>query len=583
MKKILFCCFLMMIGIACHGENISNKISDPGEKTYVNPIFDNSEDASGHFDMSEIIVYGFSHDGPDEDDPQVYEKLIPDMGMRLWHAGWGDSTPASRYNLEFLNKCRKKNIVFMGGLNGSSLYRSDADDEREFQDWSTLDAEGNPVVHTELDNSYNKNMRRASIANPKYREHLMKKIRMQIDLGADGIVIDEADADGYYGSSKYHFNGNEGFDDYFIADFNLYLMNKYPDYHKEDWINKFKMTGDNIIKSDVPYNDLKNNFNYRKYLQDHDWATDPRNRGWGGKNCSANPLAKEWGNFPASSRLVLDDPDFLNKAIRLYWKEIVLEIRKYAREKYNKEIIVTANGIFPYVDMNQFGLWNYNQDDNGKEADYMPVTGDGHLNGSKSLMKIFKSLYRRNRDVAGNVPMVLFLDWPTKFIGDYYKLSIPEKEDFWQIYVPEAYACGLFYAFHLRTCYNVEPSATQSGVIDFMSQYAQFYKNNKEIYKNAVDADISAAVSAENVEYNIMKQISKKRFLVHLINHNYNKRIVPKSGFTVTVNTEIVPVSIQLVSPDLKEMQNVEFSCSNSQVVMNIKSIKYYNILLINW
>ena len=40
--------------------------------------------------MSDIIVYGFSHDGPDEDDPQVYEKLIPDMGMRLWHAGWGD-------------------------------------------------------------------------------------------------------------------------------------------------------------------------------------------------------------------------------------------------------------------------------------------------------------------------------------------------------------------------------------------------------------------------------------------------------------------------------------------------------------
>jgi hypothetical protein len=274
----------------------------------------------------------------------------------------------------------------MGGLNGSAIYASDAADEKEFQDWSTMDAEGNPVTHTECDNSACKNMRRASVANPNYQEHLMQKIRMQIDLGADGIVVDEMDADGYYGNAKYHFNANEGFDDYFIADFNRYLMEKYPHYREVDWIKKFRMTRDNVIKRGVPAGDLKRNFNYRKYLKEHDWATDPRNRGWGGKNCSANPLAVEWGAFPASSRLSLDDPDFLNKAFRVYWKQMVLEMRRYAREKYHKEILVTANGLFPYVDFNEFGLWNYNHDDDGgKEADYMPMTGDGHLDGAKCI------------------------------------------------------------------------------------------------------------------------------------------------------------------------------------------------------
>ncbi len=550
------------------------------------PPFDVQEDASGHFDLGNVVVYGFSHDGPDEDDPQVYEKLVPDLVMRGWHAGWTDNTPASKYNLGFLNRCHEKHILFMGGLNGSAVYRSDAADDREFQDWSTMDAEGNPATHTECDNSTCKNMRRASVANPNYREHLMKKIRMQIDLGADGIVMDEMDADGYYGNAKFQCNGNEGFDDYFIADFNRYLMEKYPNFREGDWIKKFHMRKGNVLRRGVPYNDLERNFNYRKYLQENGWATDPKNRGWGGKNCSANPLAKEWGVFPASSRLSLDDPDFLDKAFRVYWKQMVVEIRKYARDKYHKEIIVTANGLFPYVDLNEFGLWNHNHDgEGGTEADYMPQTGDGHLDGTKSLKKTFKSLYQRNLAVAGRVPLVVFLDWPTAFLNSYYKLPLSEKEDFWQIYAPEAYACGLFYAFHLRVCYDLEPSAAKSGVIGFMARYSQFYKDNRDLYlyKETADTDIKATVSAENVEYNLTDQDSRKRFLLHLINHNYDKRILPKSDFTVTLGIEAVPQSVELVSPDIQGKQKVEFSYSNNRLVLKVKALKYYDVLLINW
>ena len=47
------------------------------------------------------------------------------MGIRCWHAGWMDNSPASNFNQFFLEKCREKNILFMGGLSGSSLYLSD--------------------------------------------------------------------------------------------------------------------------------------------------------------------------------------------------------------------------------------------------------------------------------------------------------------------------------------------------------------------------------------------------------------------------------------------------------------------------
>ena len=110
----------------------------------------------------------------------------------------------------------------MGGLTGSAVFREDASSDAEFLDWITRDANGNPVMHTEvkLEGLY-----RGSLANPHYREHLLEKMRMQIDLGADGITVDEADA-GYFGGLAWNWNGNEGYDDYFIADFNRYLMEK---------------------------------------------------------------------------------------------------------------------------------------------------------------------------------------------------------------------------------------------------------------------------------------------------------------------------------------------------------------------
>jgi hypothetical protein len=131
----------------------------------------------------------------------------------------------------------------------------------------------------------------------------------------------------------------------------------------------------------------------------------------------------------------------------------------------------------------------------------------------------------------------------------------------------------------------MEPSATKSGVIDFLARYAQFYKDNRDLYlfKETGDTDTTAMVSAKNVEFNIMEQATRKRTLVHLINHNYDKRIYLKSDFTVTLATQSVPQSVQLISPDIQGKQNVDFSYSDAKLVLKVKSLKYYDILVINW
>lgn len=112
------------------------------------------------------------------------------MAIRGWMAGWKDNQPASEYTVDFLEQSHARGIVFMGGITGSAVFREDAGSDAEFEDWITRDAWGDPVPHTEAPMA---GMHRGSIANPSYRRHLLDKMRLQIDLGVDGLAIDEVD------------------------------------------------------------------------------------------------------------------------------------------------------------------------------------------------------------------------------------------------------------------------------------------------------------------------------------------------------------------------------------------------------
>jgi hypothetical protein len=109
----------------------------------------------------------------------------------------------------------------------------------------------------------------------------------------------------------------------------------------------------------------------------------------------------------------------------VYWQDIVLTLRNYARQKYNKEIYITANGVFPFVDFQMIGLWGGNPDGpGGTSVNYCPHTADGHLDGTQSLLAAFMALKQRSARIDGRVvPVTAFIDWPTDVMTDY--LSLP--------------------------------------------------------------------------------------------------------------------------------------------------------------
>jgi len=561
-----------------------------------------TEAATGHFDVGKLVVFGYSADAPDEDDPQVYGELKPDMVLRSWFADRGDDTPLDGYNVDFRDLCQRGHIVFMAGLNATAIYPGQAANLHEFQDWATQDAQGKPVTHPEYEQPQYLAalrtapptrgdtgagrlappvMQRASLAGPRFRARLMKLMEAQIDLGADGIVLAESDALGYRANADKGYNGDEGYDRYSLGDFNRFLMDKYPDYIEANWEIQFQMATDNTITPWLPWTDPTNNFNYQRYLQSRDWTADPRDRA----GLADRPLAGEWGDvpYPAGSA---PSTGFLAKDLAFYQAQMILKIRKYARSAQHREIVVAAQGMLPDVDVNEFPLTLDNRDDGGKPADYLPLTWDGSLDGSRSLLPVFKSLRQRSRQASGKALLVLYLALNKEdYARPYAGLTEEEKEDYWRLYVPEAYACGAFLAFHLRESLGQQPSSAQAGVLGFMTGYAGFYKRNRDLFTGAEDGGRGVKCDDGSVACNVTEQDYWRRSLVHLINHNYDLShgIRPQTRLTVTVASAIAPAVAYMKSPDFDGSTPVAFSFRDGQVTLTVPTLAYYDILVLKW
>lgn len=494
----------------------------------------------------------------------------PDLIIRGWFQ-WdtnGDSPGNFSSSAPVLAQYHQHNVTFLGGVTTTVYFFDEAADSAQFKDMVTRDGSGNLVPHNNIvPGAY-----RGNIANPAFRDYVVNKVKLQLDAGVDGMHFDEA-ISSYEGLT---YNGNEGFDDYTIKDFNAYLAAKYPDYTQADWISKFGMTDTNYIDTAQPLNDLIKNFNYREYLAVNGWQNNPLT--------ASNPLAAEWGSV-LDNRADTTSNTFLSKYTTMYWRDIVTRTRQYARDSYGKEIFITANGLFPYVDFQSFGMYNGNHDNNGAEANYMPVSS-GHLNGAFSLQYIFKSIYQKSRGLAGSAPVVLFLDWPDQMMTDYYNLSLKEKEDYWKIYAAEAYANGLFIAFHLKTSMvPADPTAAQMGILGFLRDYPKFYKMNASYYHFNTILDRPVTVSEANINASLMWQSDSGRYTIHLVNHNYvsGTGMTKKSDFKVSLSLDSMPKSVYMKSPDFSGYRVLHTDYSGGKLIISVDSLNYYDMIVLDY
>src|SRR5687767_12766540 len=170
------------------------------------------------FTAKDFTVYGFSQSDVDQEDPQVY-RLDPDVTIRAIGKWSTSGDEPGDYNFGQIARYHAQGTAFMGSGTASVIFPHDFASPEIFDDIATRDANGDPVPHDEF--GFPVPARRGNIFNPAYRAYLLGWAKIQIDGGVDGINLDEVNA-GFSGGQKYGFNGNEGFDDYTIADFTRY-------------------------------------------------------------------------------------------------------------------------------------------------------------------------------------------------------------------------------------------------------------------------------------------------------------------------------------------------------------------------
>src|SRR5580658_36121 len=525
----------------------------------------------GKRDTSGLTVFGFSQENQNlPADPQVLA-MSPNIVSRAWQRWDRGGVQRSDYNWSYLTQVRAAGIVFIGGTTATALFMDEFPAASTFNAVVSCDATGRPVLHPPM------KLYRGSLASPTYRQYIIGIGEIQIDGGVDGLFFDEPDFS-YEGapSGNGSGNGNEGFDDANIADFGGFLCGKYPNYSPADWQSKYGITTADNLNCPKSAATRGRTFNYRGYLARNGWQASPLNK--------SNPLATEWGT------IVEGHPEPKNGTFTgtytslVYWQDIVLTLRNYARQKYNKEIYITANGIFPFVDFQMQGLWGGNPDGpGGSSANYCPLSADGHLDGTQSLLAAFMAIKQRSARIDGRVvPVAASIDWPTDVMTDYLSLPASEKSDYWRMYVPEALAATVYLNMHLADTVG-DPTATQLGLMPLFEQTAAFYEMpaHAALYHNTTDLPGRVTASVANIGTNLTR-LSDGRTVAHLINHNYSQGFQEQDGVSVSFPIAKAPVSVTLVSPDYGADTPVAFTYSGGKVQVTVPKLVAYVAVVSN-
>jgi hypothetical protein len=545
---------LLVSAIACSGGTPESATPPPKSNQVWPPPIDPA--AFGTGDLSGVNFAAFSQVGVGQTDPQVLA-LKPDLVPRAWGQWDTSGVHASDYLTSYPSSCRANGTKFIGGLTASVIFvdqMSDAD----FQDEVGRDATGMAVPHDEIvPGAY-----RGALASPGFRQRLIAIAELQIDAGVDGLFFDEVNAS-YIGSG---YDGDEGFDDHDVADFGRFLCAKHGAQPSE--LAPFDLAPQDQL--DCSAADPGAAFDYRGYLARHGAAAAPLS--------AANPLSDEWGTTvqgrpdPAIGSFVQNYPPLV------YWQAIVVAVRKYARETYGKEVFITSNGIFPFTDFQSVGLYEYNIDAPGPLGfDYVPVTGtapDTHYDGTVSFLPVLQTLADRSQRITASaggpdVPLLLFLDWPTATINRYYALSVQERQDYVRLFLADAYAYGMWLALPLATTTDSN-TATALGMLDFFQQLRSFYEAHAALLHGKTTGE-TATVSVPGVSTRLVTLADGRRVL-HLANHNYQQGFAPQT-LTASIPSATMPTSVTLASPDLTQDAAATFSYASGTVTVNIDSL----------
>ncbi|MCD6098822.1 T9SS type A sorting domain-containing protein [bacterium] len=384
-----------------------------------------------------------------------------------------------------------------------------------------------------------------------------------------------------------------------------------------------------------------NSFNYRRYLQAHEWTLNPfgGELTWETMLDPPNKLFLDW--FPRDYHLLLtllfyDDDftvnlvndlferSFMYELIYLnWWRTIADSVRAYAAS-LGREVFITYNGSAycnpHFVDYSLAPMF----DGLNFPAYHCPTATDTDgvcLIGNQAQINIWRLIKRRAVDYLGeDVPLVAFCDFwqlgmPFAHLG-----GIDEPADERAIYIRtygmEMRAAGVNFCFPVQVSDEDSWTDTLSDgtpLIEIIKQQADFLNAYFDIYKNATVSDNETLVTVNGIvpfngEWNIDWESGGLRFdspvnesnvtiaytyaadssraYLHIINHNWDSAgrvMLPQESVPVTVPVSDTCRVVMLVSPDFPDTVYPEFDYEDGIISLVIPVLEYYDIIILDF
>jgi hypothetical protein len=461
-----------------------------------------------------------------------------DVLIRAWFK-WGKA-PDYQPLREFPERAHGMGAVFGGGITCSALYdKENGITPAQLQDMATrgtngamVDAWGHPGI------------RHGSLSSPAYMDYLFRWCKEQMDAGVDYLFMDENTA---------ALSGQEGYDDYSLADFRQYLLGFCPStkgWKANDprWASQY---GINLGDAAVCCDGSMNTFDYRAFLQARRAL----------KKSPAPPkrLLPLWRSF----RIWRDDRA---------WKSLTDRIRAYARQR-GHPVWISGNGLTRYVDLQVLGIW------------HNWLVTNGQVDISQNQIQIWRNLVVKGHELTDEtVPVVLFHDWGFGEPHFPWLAVPPDQREIWlRTRAAEIYAAGAFFAFPVLGPHGCD--AGRDGTIATIARQAAFYQAQRNLYLHGrfLGAD-SVQTSQPAFSLAAWAGDTPDTVVLHVINRQIRDgRLQPRQAVTLTAPLSEMPEAAEAVSPDWTGTRPVSCVQSGGQLRVSLSDMEAYAVIRLHY
>ncbi|MDX9982214.1 MAG: hypothetical protein RBU25_19495, partial [Lentisphaeria bacterium] len=490
-------------------------------------------------DINQAVVYTVNETTNSDYALALVRKTGTDLAIRGWFK-W-NRRPAVEQWTRFPGEAHRLGALFGGGITCSALYDTEngitqeqlLDMATRAPDGSLADAWGNPGV------------RHGSLSSPAYLDYLFRWCREQIDAGADCLFMDEHTA---------VLAMHEGYDDHSLRDFRDYLASVHPrtrEWRPDDprWTTELGIALDQPALCPTGRID---SFDYRAYLQTNGWTDRPTHRD--------NPLASLWGEF----RHWRDDRA---------WKTLTDRIRAHAAEQ-GRTVLISANGLAPYVDLQVLGVWgNWALD-------------QGHIDLRRNEIQTWRASVVRGHQLAGRrVPVVLFHDWGFGDPPFPWLAAAPSERDIWmRTRGAEIYAAGAFFAFPVLGPFGCD--AHRDGTLGTIARQTAFYQTHRDLYTGSRWVGCEGLDLGDRpVSLAAWWHEDTRSLVVHIVNRDVREGVLHPVPGPVELRLPVatLPEQVALVSPDFTGRTPVEARRTENGIALALPGLEAYSVALLRF